>query len=204
MKTAFSGLLLFALCFAFALPLSAQDKKALEKEWKKKIKAMSVEEFKEIYEGYGKLKGQSASFKRQYDALSSQVMEQQSLMTSKDEQLESLQKRLAELREDCAGRGGSPGGGSGEDYSQGVVYKVQIGAFRNKSLQKHLEKGSYWLQDEDGSKKYTIGNFRDYWEADNFKKYIRDILGIKDAWIVAYENNRRKDIQETSGMGTDN
>ncbi|MCS6833093.1 MAG: hypothetical protein NZ521_05940, partial [Flammeovirgaceae bacterium] len=52
-----------------------------------------------------------------------------------------------------------------------------------------------WVEEEDGVKKYTIAYFRDYWEADTFKKYMRE-MGVKDAWIVAYENNVRRDIKQ--------
>ena len=54
--------------------------------------------------------------------------------------------------------------------------------------------------DADGTKKYTLGFFGDYWEAENFKKYLRE-MGVKDAWIVAYKNGSRvelKDVLENS------
>jgi hypothetical protein len=43
--------------------------------------------------------------------------------------------------------------------------------------------------------KVTLGNFRDYWEADKFKKYLRD-MGVKDAWIVPFKDGQRVDIKE--------
>ena len=41
----------------------------------------------------------------------------------------------------------------------------------------------------------TIGIFRDYWEADTFKKYLRE-MGVKDAWIVPFKDNVRVEIKD--------
>ena len=49
-------------------------------------------------------------------------------------------------------------------------------------------------EDEDGVKKYTIAAFRDYWEADLFKKYLRE-MGVNDAWIVSYKDGVRVQIE---------
>ncbi|MEM6299335.1 MAG: hypothetical protein AAF740_11670 [Bacteroidota bacterium] len=52
--------------------------------------------------------------------------------------------------------------------------------------------------DADETKKYTIANFRDYWDADLFKKYLRE-MGVADAWIVAYRDGQRTDITNVLG-----
>jgi hypothetical protein len=49
-------------------------------------------------------------------------------------------------------------------------------------------------EDQDGVKKYTIAAFRDYWEADLFKKYLRE-MGVNDAWIVSYKDGVRVQIE---------
>lgn len=82
-----------------------------------------------------------------------------------------------------------------DDYSEGTVYRVQVGAFRNKDLMKFVGHRRFHAEeDADGVKKYTIAAFRDYWEADLFKKYMRE-MGVKDAWIVAYKDNIRVQIE---------
>jgi hypothetical protein len=74
---------------------------------------------------------------------------------------------------------------------------VQIGAFRDKNLQKYFKnhKNFSGEVDADGTKKYTLGCFKDYWEADNFKKYMRE-MGVTDAWIVAYKDGKRVPIKD--------
>ena len=78
------------------------------------------------------------------------------------------------------------------DFSKGVVFKVQIGAFKNKDLKKYFDNNPNFGGEaaEKGDQKLTIGVFRDYWEADTFKKYMRD-MGVKDAWIVPYRDGQR-------------
>jgi hypothetical protein len=37
--------------------------------------------------------------------------------------------------------------------------------------------------------------FTDYWEADTFKKYMRE-MGVSDAWIISYRDGVRVPIKE--------
>jgi cell division septation protein DedD len=90
-----------------------------------------------------------------------------------------------------------PSVGSGINDQEGVVFKVQIGAFKNKDLSKYLEASENFSgeTDENGLKRYSLGVFRDYWEADTFKKYLRE-MGVKDAWIVSFKDGQRVPIKE--------
>jgi phosphotransferase system IIB component len=83
------------------------------------------------------------------------------------------------------------------DFSKGVIFKVQIGAFKNKDLSKYFENNPNFSGEvkEGEPQKVTIGVFRDYWEADKFKKYLRE-MGVKDAWIVPYKDNVRVEIKD--------
>lgn len=78
----------------------------------------------------------------------------------------------------------------------GVVFKVQIGAFKKKDMSKFFDNNPMFSgQDEDGLQKITIGFFKDYWEADTFKKYLRE-MGVKDAWIVPFKDGKRVPIKD--------
>jgi len=176
---------------AVAQKKSKKERKKEKKKWKKKMKEVDPLKFKAMYEEVNALKAESSALKKNISALETQLRNQESLTASKEEELANLQQKLAEVQADC----GENVTASGDDYTKGIVFKVQIGAFRNKDLSQFQESGNFWTEDEDGVKKYTIGYFRDYWEADAFKKYLRE-MGVKDAWIVAYEDNQRKDIKE--------
>lgn len=80
---------------------------------------------------------------------------------------------------------------------KGVLFKVQIGAFKTVDITKYFNRNKNFSGeiDEDGTMKYTLGVFPDYWEADAFKKYLR-AMGVKDAWIVAYKNGKRANIKD--------
>lgn len=196
MKNLLILLLVLGIGFTAGTDLYAQKKnKKQEKEeakkWKKRMKETDPLKFKDMYEEVNAMKAENAALKKNIERLDGQVKNNESLTSSKDQEIESLQKKLADIQADC-GKNVTEGR---EDFTKGIVFKVQIGAFRNKDLTQYQNKGNFWTEDEDGVKKYTIGFFRDYWEADTFKKYLRD-MGVKDAWIVAYEDNNRKDIKD--------
>jgi hypothetical protein len=80
---------------------------------------------------------------------------------------------------------------------QGIVYKVQIGAFRNYDITKYFNRHDNFsgTVDEDGTMRYTLGAFTDYWEADKFKSYLRN-MGVNGAWLVAYKDGKRVSMQD--------
>ena len=130
----------------------------------------------------------------------------QSKLSDKDAKLSELQDDMAKLRSDLSAakaaareRPAPAPVKSGGKMVDGVVFKVQIGAFRNKDLSKYFENNeNFGGETTDGTQKITIGQFRDYWEADTFKKYLRE-MGVNDAWIVPYKDGVRvamKDVLE--------
>ncbi|MDW7695683.1 SPOR domain-containing protein [Flammeovirgaceae bacterium SG7u.111] len=194
-NTAFAIMLLAGLAMCFNVSAqSKKDQKKDAKKWKKKMKSMDPLKFRDMYEEYNSLKAENSALRRNLEKAQESNNERDALASSKDQQLAELEQKLKDVQADC-GKNVTAGG---DDYTKGIVYKVQIGAFRNKELSQFQNKGKFWEEDGDGMKKYTIGYFRDYWEADSFKKYIRE-MGVKDAWIVAYEDNERKDIKEVLG-----
>jgi hypothetical protein len=79
----------------------------------------------------------------------------------------------------------------------GLVYKVQIGAFKNYNITKYFNRHDNFsgTVDEDGTMRYTLGAFSDYWEADKFKSYLRN-MGVNGAWLVAYKDNKRVSMKD--------
>ena len=75
--------------------------------------------------------------------------------------------------------------------SEGLIYKVQIGAYKNK-ISKDIFKGLSPVYEDpyaDGVK-YSVGAFKKLLYAKQAKKYVVD-LGLKDAFIVAYFDGKR-------------
>ena len=189
--------LLSGLCiFLSSTVLFAQLSKADAKQWKKTKKTMSVEEFKTMVEENGTLKQQISQLNTEFSGLESELQTKREEVSVLQVKVQNLQQEVAEARTIDI----SEETENNTKVARGVVFKVQIGAFRNKDLSKYFSASDNFggEVDADGTQRYTLGNFADYWQADKFKKYLRE-MGVKDAWIVPYKDGRRvpmKDVLE--------
>ncbi len=194
------GIILLGILPSYA-QLSKKEKKALQKTMMKKVKGMDPEDLEEMYNEYPAMKGKLASCEKKAEKAEADATDATSKTSDLESQIATLQKDLDEARSASTSSGGSEGGsssgGSSSVSMKGVVYKVQIGAFRNKDLSKYFDNNKNFggETDADGTQKYTIGVFKEYWEADTFKKYMRE-MGVKDAWIVAYRDGSRISMKE--------
>jgi hypothetical protein len=88
---------------------------------------------------------------------------------------------------------------TGKPFIKGVIFKVQVSADKDLDLSDVLIDDSHHTnleQEKDNNlNKYTIGHFRNYWEADKLKKGLRK-MGIKWAWIVPYKDGKRVLLKE--------
>lgn len=179
----------------------AQLSKAEKKEWKKKAKqyAKDPASLKEMTEAK-----QTAD--NQVTKLNGDLKQMQSTLSDKNARIAELEDQLARMRGDLTSAQSELANLKSNpvinpmDFSKGVVFKVQVGAFKNKDLSKYFDNnpnfgGEAAGKDATDPQRITIGVFRDYWEADTFKKYMRD-MGVKDAWIVPYNNGQRTELKE--------
>lgn len=197
-------LLLLAFCLTIGFSVSAQLTKEEKKEWKVKYKAYKkdLEGFKELVEENGTLKSQLSTTKRQLATLQSQQGEKDAKIADLQDQLTRAQAQLAAARDaEMAAKNAlkkEPVKVSQDApvSMDGVIFKVQIGAFTKKDLSKFFDSNPMFSgEDENGMQKITLGMFRDYWEADTFKKYLRE-MGVKDAWIVPFKDGKRVPIKD--------
>ena len=88
------------------------------------------------------------------------------------------------------------------DSQQGLVFKVQIGAYKKRNLCDLLtEENTEAIFEQEQSEdlyKYTLGKFRNYWKADRLKRELR-ALGLKDAWVIALQDGKRVPLKEVLG-----
>jgi len=192
--------LIILLCLVFVVTsvstTYAQLSKQEKKEWKKKAKALkkNPEELKNLYDENAALKSETSGYKRQISSLEGKLKEKDNQIASMTQSMRTMESELLAAKEQM------PSKSSGPAYDDsGVVFKVQIGAFRNKDLSKYFDNTENFSgETEDGVQKITLGRFSDYWEADTFKKYLRE-MGVNDAWIVPYKDGVRvamKDVLE--------
>lgn len=125
------------------------------------------------------LQEENNKLKKQVDSLSQLSAEIQRLrdeIAQKDKVIQDKANEIAELK---------------RTIPPGRVYRVQIGAFvKFKPSADPLFAQHFMSESRDEMNRYTIGMFR---EEDNAELFRQDIIkmGIKDAWIVAYNDGIR-------------
>lgn len=189
-----------SLLVAFAYEGHAQMDKKEKKEWKKRIKALSPEQYKTLLDENKSLKGQVNSLKTELTGIDTQIADKDSQIAQLQDQVSDLRGQLdaAKAAAQQPAQPAQPVAQTGPvDDQKGVVFKVQIGAFKNKDLAQYSENNPNFSaeQNADGLNQFSLGVFRDYWEADKFKKYLRE-MGVKDAWVVSYKDGTRVPIKD--------
>jgi hypothetical protein len=194
-------ILFFCLALIFsASQVSAQLSKKEKKEWKKKAKefAKNPANLKTLTEEKQTADGQVTSLNQKVTSLQSQISDKDARLVELEDQLSQARAQLTTTKAELAQLKETPAAVANPmDFSKGVIFKVQIGAFKNKDLAKYFENNpNFGGEVKEGEpQKVTIGIFRDYWEADTFKKYMRE-MGVKDAWIVPYRDGQRVEIKD--------
>jgi len=190
--------------FMFAVVPAAQAQ--LSKKEKKELKA-KLKQFKSNPEKLKKILEENNSMKSQVSSLNNQVKSLQTRIGEKDTRISELTDANDALKNDIAAarKKLSDGGGGAQPIKRpmptdptnesGVVFKVQIGAFKQNDLSQYKGQKNFGVDSDGNINKYTIGVFRDYWEADKFKKSLRQ-MGVKDAWIVSYKDGVRVPIKD--------
>jgi len=192
-------IVIFCLALIFSTSASyAQLSKKEKKEWKKKAKEYSKnpQDLKSLIEGKDAAEAQAASSAKKVDELTAQMSDKNARIAELEDQLAKSRSELTTTKAELAQLKEQPVINP-MDFSKGVVFKVQIGAFKNKNLSKYFDNNpNFGGEVKEGEpQKITIGIFRDYWEADTFKKYMRE-MGVKDAWIVPYRDGQRVEIKD--------
>ena len=179
----------------------AQLSKAEKKEWKKKAKefAKNPANLKQFTEAKQTADNSVTKLNGEMKELQSSVSDKNTRIAELEDQISRMRGELTSTKSELAKLKETPPVNS-MDFSKGVVFKVQVGAFKNKDLSKYFDNnpnfgGEAAGKDAADPQRITIGIFRDYWEADTFKKYMRD-MGVKDAWIVPYKDSQRVDIKD--------
>ncbi len=192
------------LCLALIFSGSqvfAQLSKAEKKEWKKKAKqyAKNPADLKSMTEAKQTADNNVTKLTADNKQLQSSVSDKNARIAELEDQLARMRSELSASQAKLAELQAAPVIHP-LDFSQGIVYRVQIGAFKKKDLKKYFDNnpnlgGEAAEKDPNDPQRITIGVFRDYWEADTFQKYMRE-MGVKDAWIVPYRDNVRVELKD--------
>jgi hypothetical protein len=193
-------LVIFCLASIFSTSqVFAQLSKQEKKEWKKKAKEFSKNpaNLKQLTEDKQAADNQVASLNQKVTQMQSTISDKDARIAELEDQLSQSRGQLTAAKAEIAQLKEAPPVVNPMDFSKGIVFKVQIGAFKNKDLAKYFDNNPNLGGEvkEGEPQKITIGIFRDYWEADTFKKYMRE-MGVKDAWIVPYRDGQRVEIKD--------
>ena len=184
-----------------AQKLSKKERKRLKKEKKKQLKAMkkmSAADFQAQQDEQKELMTKASSLESELSSVKSELSQKDGQVKQLEDKVRKLEKELTEAKSTLPEQPQNVPMASNEDgqYDQGLVFRVQIGAYQNQSLAEYDTSENFNEErGPDNMQMYTLGNFRDYWEADKFKKYLR-AMGVKDAWIVPYEDGQRRPIKD--------
>ncbi|WPP53368.1 Ezrin/radixin/moesin family protein [Catalinimonas niigatensis] len=183
-----------------AQELSKKEKKRLKKEQKsklKELKKMNAADFQKLQDQQQEFKQQASELSGEITSLKNQSESKESEIRQLKDQVRRLEGQLEEARAELQAKPAEQNVPISNQYDEGLIFRVQIGAYRDKNLEQYLSSSESFNGETDaqGLQIYTLGNFRDYWEADKFKKYLR-AMGVKDAWIVPYRDGARVPIKE--------
>lgn len=195
----FTTLFILILGLAISFDAMSQLSKKEKKEWKKRVKSLTAEQYKSLVDENKGLKSQIAKLNDELSANDAANKERKDQIAQYEAQMKEMRKQMA-TNAKKAKEGVTTSRSSMTKRRpdvKGIAFKVQIGAFQNKDLSKYLDKSDSFFGEvgEDGLMRYTLGVFRDYWEADTFKKYMRE-MGVSDAWIISYRDGVRVPIKE--------
>ena len=174
--------------------LSKKEQKRLKKEWKTKARAFVKNPIA--------LRDNQDYFKKKIDELNKLIAERDVRLQEQEQKLAeaeamkatiaALQGENATLKQAVEEAAKAPRGAD----MRGLVFKVQIGAFRLFNLAQYIQ-DTPGLAAESGGElnKYTLGVFKDLATAEAFRKDIRR-MGIRDAWTVAFRDGVRIEMKQ--------
>lgn len=198
-RLAFFRLTFFALTLLFTLFISlstfaqkksdAKKEKEERKKWKEKKSKVQPLDYRDMLKEMDELKAENEALKRQNATMSSGFEEKQALKTS-------LEKQITDLQTNKEGSGQNtvktePNEVDASFKTKGIVFRIQVGAYRKIDLSKFKDNNRNFAVTQDGDVlKYELGSFANPREAYSFKKYMMKI-GVPSPWVVAYKDGQR-------------
>lgn len=178
---AITCLFLLSAFTAYTQNLTREERKSLERELRDLER--NPERFKALKEEDKQLTREINAKKISLSEIFDQYSEEQDLLNQKE-------KKLIELRDEVW-RSGNRLTSTSDKTPQEVVFRVQIGSYRNPRLANKLNSTSnFFIEDSpQGTKRYMMGTFQSYWEA---KYFAGQLIGNgAQAFVVGYLNGLR-------------
>ena len=200
----------FLLIFAFAFmasPLVAQElTKEERREWRNRAKdyKRNPEALKAVFE-------EMEEYRERALAAEAQQANLQATANAKDRQISAFEEQIAELNQELLVERQAPPpvvepvtptpmpGGGDQMIMDGVVFRVQIGAFSRNRVDESLDTSeNLTLENSEGVQRVMVGQFRSYPSAKALRDRLRT-MGVSDAFIAAYRDGVRVDVEQVTG-----
>lgn len=198
-------LMLSALLFTLIPTLQAQGELSKEeiKVWKEK-----AQDYRRNLPALKKMVEEHESYQNQVVSLQQQLVEAQNQVAMKERQISTFENQQTSMNqrvieaEARARENSQPAAGSQPAYTStapavsGIVFRVQIGAFKINKLDFDLATGNSMLLTEsaDGLQKVQVGEFRSYANARRLRDQLRK-TGVRDAFVVATRDGQAIDAK---------
>jgi vacuolar-type H+-ATPase subunit I/STV1 len=187
------------LLFAFGTTVTVQAQelsKDEKKEWKRKAKEFkrNPAALKSLSESVDRYKTEANEYAAQINELDAEKANRRARIAQLERENAQMQDKLAAtLNElDQLRMSPPPAQPQMDNSMQGLVFRVQIGAFEKLNMPSTLdgEGDNMDLEMVDGLQKIIIGKYPDVESAEALRSYMQQ-LGIPDAWVVAYQDGMR-------------
>jgi len=207
MKTLVSFLLCLGLFLTTtqAQELSKEEKKELKnraKEFKKNPEMLKV-----LLDDYEELQNEIGDIRSENRQMAEKLRVAEAELQLKDEKLLSLESDIAalntqlmqaqaEARESSRGMPENVDSTPRPNMSNGLVYKIQIGAFGKRNIDEDLmTTDNMNVENEAGLQKILVGEFKDFEKAKTLQEELI-AMGVKGAWVVAYQDGVRIPLKD--------
>jgi len=138
----------------------------------------------------------TALFSKTNEALSANDLEQNQYVIELKDSIYKLNYELTDLETNAPSTAENTETITDGSLEDEIVYSIQIGAFEQKDLSLYSENFTNFKEIKQGGfNKYSIGNFENLYEAQEFLTEI-NALGFPDAFIASYANGERLKIEE--------
>lgn len=194
-----TAVLLFA--FGTSVTVQAQELSREEKkEWKNKAK-----EYKRNPAALKSLSESVDRYKREANEYAAQINEMEAEKANRRARIAQLERENAQMQDKLAATlneldqlrmSPPPSQPQMDNAMQGLVFRVQIGAFEKLNVPSTLDgdDDNMDLEMVDGLQKIIIGKYPDVESAEALRSYMQQ-LGIADAWVVAYQDGMRIPVE---------
>lgn len=185
------------LAFGTTVTVQAQElSKDEKKEWKRKAKEYkrNPAALKALSESVDRYKTEANEYAAQINELEAEKANRRARIAQLERENAQMQDKLAAtLNElDQLRMSPPPAQPQMDNSMQGLVFRVQIGAYEKLNMPSTLdgEGDNMDLEMVDGLQKIIIGKYPDVESAEALRSYMQQ-LGIPDAWVVAYQDGMR-------------